>query len=150
MSAPVSQAARGPWRPRVTLRGATAILSLVGVAVAGYLTWVHYAGLEPFCVGGGGGCERVQSSEYAELFGVPVAVLGLAGYLALLGSLALPEELSRMAAGLVALTGAAFSLYLTYVELVEIDAICQWCVVSAVLMVALAGVSVARLSRPSA
>ncbi|MDA0183106.1 vitamin K epoxide reductase family protein [Solirubrobacter phytolaccae] len=112
---------------------------------------VHYAGLEPFCVGGGGGCERVQSSEYAELFGVPVAVLGLGGYLALLGSLALPDELSRTSAAFVALVGAAFSLYLTYVEIAEIQAICQWCVVSAVLMVALAGVSVARLSRtPSA
>jgi len=147
----MSAVAASPRRPRVTLRAATAVLSLVGVAVAGYLTWVHYAGLEPFCVGGGGGCERVQSSEYAELLGVPVAVAGLAGYLALLGSLALPEELSRMTAGFLALTGAAFSLYLTYVEIVEIHALCQWCVVSAVLMVALAGVSVARLSRtPSA
>ena len=141
----MSTVAASPWRPRVSLRAATAVLSLVGVAVAGYLTWVHYAGLEPFCVGGGGGCERVQSSEYAELLGVPVAVAGLAGYLALLGSLALPEELSRMTAGFLALTGAAFSLYLTYVEIVEIHALCQWCVVSAVLMVALAGVSVARL-----
>ena len=147
----MSAVAASPRRPRVTLRAATAVLSLVGVAVAGYLTWVHYAGLEPFCVGGGGGCERVQSSEYAELLGVPVAVAGLAGYLALLGSLALPEEPSRMTAGFLALTGAAFSLYLTYVEIVEIHALCQWCVVSAVLMVALAGVSVARLSRtPSA
>ena len=141
----MSAVAASPRRPRVTLRAATAVLSLVGVAVAGYLTWVHYAGLEPFCVGGGGGCERVQSSEYAEMLGVPVAVAGLAGYLALLGSLALPEELSRMTAGFLALTGAAFSLYLTYVEIVEIHALCQWCVVSAVLMVALAGVSVARL-----
>ncbi len=128
---------------------ATAVLATIGVAVAGYLTWVHYAGLEPFCVGGGGGCERVQSSEYAALFGIPVAVLGLGGYVTLLATLALPEELSRIAAGFVALTGAAFSLYLTYVEIAEIQAICQWCVVSAVLMLALAGVSGARLSSPA-
>lgn len=131
------------------MRIATAVLATIGVAVASYLTWVHYAGLEPFCVGGGGGCERVQSSEYAELFGIPVAVLGLGGYLTLLATLALPEELSRMAGGFVALTGAAFSLYLTYVEIAEIQAICQWCVVSAVLMLALAGVSGARLSTPA-
>lgn len=131
------------------MRIATAVLATIGVAVAGYLTWVHYVGLEAFCVGGGGGCERVQSSEYAELFGIPVAVLGLGGYLTLLATLALPEELSRMAGGFVALTGAAFSLYLTYVEIAEIQAICQWCVVSAVLMLALAGVSGARLSTPA-
>ena len=43
------------------LRLATAVLALAGIAIAGYLTWVHYAELEPFCVGGGGGCERVQA-----------------------------------------------------------------------------------------
>jgi uncharacterized membrane protein len=129
------------------LRIATAVLALAGAAVAGYLTWVHYAGLEPFCVGGGGGCERVQSSEYAQLGGVPVAVIGLAGYLAILATLALPDELGRAAGALLALTGAAFSAYLTYVEIVEIQAICQWCVVSAIIMTALAVVAVVRLLR---
>ena len=132
------------------MRRATAVLALLGVAVAGYLTWVHYAGLQPFCVGGGGACERVQSSEYAQLFGLPVAVIGLGGYLALLATLALPEELGRAAAALLSLTGALFSGYLTYVELFEIEAICQWCVVSAVIMTALAGVSIARLLRQPA
>jgi uncharacterized membrane protein len=74
----------------MTLRRVTAVLALVGIGIAGYLTWVHYAGLEPVCVGGGGGCERVQSSRWAELAGIPVAVLGLAGYVAILASLALP------------------------------------------------------------
>lgn len=70
------------------LRTVTALLALCGVGVAGYLTWVHYAGLEPFCAGGGGGCERVQNSRYADLAGMPVSVIGLAGYLAILASLA--------------------------------------------------------------
>ena len=73
------------------LTAVVAVLSLVGAAIAGYLTWVHFAELQPFCVGGGGGCERVQSSAYAKLAGVPVAVIGLAGYLAVLASLALPD-----------------------------------------------------------
>jgi len=73
----------------VTLRRLTAVLALIGIAIAGYLTWVHYAGLEPVCVGGGGGCERVQSSRWAELAGIPVAVLGLGGYIVILGSLLL-------------------------------------------------------------
>jgi uncharacterized membrane protein len=121
---------------------AVAVLSLAGAAVSGYLTWVHFAELQPFCVGGGGGCERVQSSPYAKLGGVPVAIVGLAGYLAVLASLALPE---RSVTAFLALVGAGFSAYLTYLELAVIDAVCQWCVASAVIMTALAVASVARL-----
>jgi uncharacterized membrane protein len=129
------------------LRLVIAGLALGGMAVAGYLTYVHYAGLEPFCAGGGGGCERVQSSSYAELAGVPVALLGLIGYALILASLAVPAEPGRMAGGLLALVGFGFSAYLTWVELFEIDAVCQWCVVSAVLMTALAAASVSRALR---
>jgi uncharacterized membrane protein len=126
---------------------ATAVLAAAGALIAGYLTWVHYAELEPFCVGGGGGCERVQSSEYAELAGIPVAVMGLAGYIAILGSLFVPGDAGRFAGAVLALIGFGFSLYLTYLELFEIDAICQWCVASAVVMTALAGTTVARVLR---
>jgi uncharacterized membrane protein len=119
-----------------------AALSVLGALIAGYLTWVHFAELEPFCVGGGGACERVQSSPYVRLGGVPVAVIGLAGYLAILASLALPD---RSVTAFLALVGAAFSAYLTYVELAVIDAICQWCVASAIVMSLLAAASAARL-----
>jgi uncharacterized membrane protein len=131
----------------MTLRRVTAALALVGIGIAGYLTWVHYAGLDPVCVGGGGGCERVQSSRWAELAGIPVAVLGLAGYVGILASLALPEETGAFAAAFLSLVGFGFSCWLTYVEIVKIDAICQWCVASAVVMTALALVSVARVLR---
>jgi uncharacterized membrane protein len=120
------------------LRAAVAVLALLGVAVAGYLTYVHYAELEPICAGGGGGCERVQNSSYAELAGIPVALLGLIGYALILASLWVPDDLGRAAGVLLALVGFGFSVYLTWVELFEIDAICQWCVVSAVLMTGLA------------
>ena len=129
------------------LRLATAALAVAGIAIAGYLTWVHYAGLEPVCVGGGGGCERVQASDWAELAGVPVALLGLGGYVAILASLALPEEPGSMVAAFFSLVGFGFSAWLTYVELEKIDAVCQWCVASAVVMTALAVVSVARILR---
>jgi uncharacterized membrane protein len=129
------------------LRVATAVLALAGVGIAGYLTWVHYAGLDPVCVGGGGGCEQVQASRWAELAGVPVAVLGLVAYATILASLALPDEPGRSAAAFVSLIGFGFSAWLTYVELEKIGAVCQWCVASAVVMTALAAVSVARLLR---
>ncbi len=124
------------------LRRVSLALALAGVAVAGYLTWVHYEDLEPFCVGGGGGCERVQSSEYADFLGVPVAVLGLGTYLTILAGLV------TRGPGLLIATGAAmvsfgFSLYLTYLELFVIEAICQWCVASAVIATGLAVSTVA-------
>ena len=56
------------------LRVAMAGLALLGIAIAGYLTWVHYAGLKPVCLSGGGGCEKVQSSQYADVAGIPVAL----------------------------------------------------------------------------
>jgi uncharacterized membrane protein len=127
------------------LRIAVAALSLAGIAVAGYLTWVHYADLEPICAGGSGGCEKVQSSDYAELAGVPVALLGLIGYGAILSSLALPGDAGRFTGALLALAGFGFSAWLTYVELFEIDAICQWCVASAVIMTALAALTSLRI-----
>lgn len=127
------------------LRLATALVCVLGLAVAGYLTYVHYAELEPLCVGGGGGCEKVQASDYAELAGVPVALLGLAGYALILASLWVPGDAGRVSGALLALTGFGFSLYLTWVELFEIDAICQWCVVSVVLMTVLAVTTAWRL-----
>ncbi|MGH2715576.1 MAG: vitamin K epoxide reductase family protein [Thermoleophilaceae bacterium] len=130
------------------LRVAVAALSLAGLGVAGYLTWVHYADIEPICAGGSGGCERVQSSDYAELAGVPVALLGLIGYGAILGSLALPGDAGRFAGALLAFVGFGFSAWLTYVELFEIDAICQWCVASAAIMTALAVVTSLRFAGP--
>jgi uncharacterized membrane protein len=129
------------------LRASTAVLALAGLGIAGYLTWVHYAGLEPVCVGGGGGCEQVQASRWAELGGIPVALLGLIAYATILASLALPAELGRTVATFVSLVGFGFSAWLTYVEIAKIDAICQWCVASAVVMTALALVSVARILR---
>jgi len=82
------------------------------------------------------------------LGGVPVALLGLAGYLAIAASLALRGDLGRAGTALLAIVGFGFSAYLTYLELFVIDAICQWCVASAVLMTGLVVVAVARLLRP--
>jgi uncharacterized membrane protein len=131
----------------VSLRVATAVLALAGIAVAGYLTWIHYAELEPICVGGGGACERVQTSDYASLAGVPVALLGLIAYVTVLASLALPDATGRSLAAFVSFVGFGFSAWLTYVEIVKLEAVCQWCVASAVVMTALAAVSAARLLR---
>lgn len=121
-----------------------AVLAVVGVGIASYLTYVHYAGLHPLCLSSGG-CEKVQSSHWSKLAGVPVATIGLVGYVLILGSLLVPGEPGLMACGLLSLVGFGFSAYLTYLELFRIHAICQWCVASAVLMTAIAVLAVVRL-----
>jgi uncharacterized membrane protein len=117
---------------------------VVGLAVSGYLTYVHYAGIAPAC-SIVHGCARVQASPYAELAGVPVAVLGLAGYGGILAAVLAPGERARLAAALLAFVGFGFSAYLTYREVFTIHALCQWCVASAVVMTALAGACAARV-----
>ena len=121
-------------------------VALLGVAIAGYLTYIHYAGIKPICAASGG-CEKVQSSVYSDLAGIPVAVLGLAGYLGILASLLIAGEAGRLAGFALALAGFAFSAYLTYREIFTIKAICQWCVGSAVLMTVLAVLMTVRLLR---
>jgi uncharacterized membrane protein len=128
------------------LRLAIAAVAVAGIGVAGYLTYVHYADLKPLCLGSGG-CETVQSSQYAKLAGVPVAAIGLAGYVLILASTWLRGEPGKLLGAGLGLVGFGFSAYLTDRELFTIDAICQWCVASAVLMTLLAVLGVWRLMR---
>jgi uncharacterized membrane protein len=129
------------------LRGVALVLSVLGIGVAGYLTFIHFFGLEAVCLGGGGGCERVQSSDQSKLLGIPVAVLGLGAYLVLTAANLARTETARIVAALTALVGFGFSAYLTYQSIAVIDATCQWCLASAGLMTGLAVVCVARLLR---
>jgi uncharacterized membrane protein len=118
------------------LRVVLGVLAAAGLLISAYLTWVHFAKVAPVCVGGSGGCETVQSSRYATVLGVPVAVLGIIGYAGLLFSAVLRGELGVYLGFLFALAGTLFSAYLTYLEVFVIHAICQWCVASAAIMVA--------------
>ena len=130
------------------LRTAAIACSVVGLAIAGYLTYVHYAGISPVCEIAHG-CEKVQTSEWSKLAGIPVAVLGLIGYAVIFVSLFVPGEEALIVGALTALVGFGFSAYLTYRELFTIDAICPWCVASAVVMTLLAIVMTTRLLLPA-
>lgn len=112
------------------------MLSVVGLLVSAYLTWIHIRGVAPVCLVGSGGCETVQASRYSEILGIPVATLGLAGYVGLLASALLKGEVGVLLGLFFALVGALFSVYLTWLELFVIYAICQYCVTSAILMAA--------------
>jgi uncharacterized membrane protein len=90
----------------------------------------------------------VQTSVYSKLVGVPVALIGLLGYIAILGSLLAPEgEATRLATMAFTLIGFGFSAYLTYRELFSIHAVCEWCATSAGIMTLLMGLSVWRFLR---
>jgi uncharacterized membrane protein len=126
------------------LRLAMLALAVLGAAVASYLTYVHYAGIKPACTAGTS-CVKVQTSEWSKLADVPVALLGLIGYIAILASLLLPDrEETRLATLALTLIGFGFSGYLTYRELFSIHAICEWCVSSAVILTFLFISSVTR------
>jgi uncharacterized membrane protein len=116
------------------------LLALAGVGVSGYLTWAHLADQSVAC-GQSQGCDIVQQSVYSEVGGVPVALLGLLAYTALLVLMLLrghvPPQLDvtiPLAIFGISLIGMLYSAYLTYLELCVIYAICRWCVSSAVIM----------------
>jgi uncharacterized membrane protein len=125
------------------LRAATAGLALVGLGIASYLTYARYSGATIAC--STGGCETVQSSSYAELAGIPVAVIGLVGYALILATAMFGGELAALAAAALTIGGFAFCVYLVYVQLALIDAVCQWCIGSDVVMLLLVLVSALRL-----
>jgi uncharacterized membrane protein len=122
---------RRPSEP--ALRVALGVVAVAGLGVSGYLTAVRASGDDPSCVVGGG-CTTVQESEYSELVGIPVAVLGLVAYGTLLVAALLPGPLGRALGLFTALVGVGFSAWLTYAEIFLIEAICAWCVTSAVLI----------------
>ena len=124
----------------MTRRMLFALLALVGVFVSLYLT-LYKAGLIGSLACAVGSCEKVQSSRWALFLGLPVAAWGLGFYLVALG-LAIAGLQDRFAESrgitiaLAVLTGwgVVFSGWLTWLELFVIEAICQWCVVSAVIV----------------
>lgn len=118
------------------LRAGVALLALAGTAIAGYLTYVHYRPAALICTGSGG-CETVQESSYADLAGIPVALLGLCAYLAVLALVAWDTELARTVAAAIALAAVGFAVYLVALQAFVIDAWCVWCLVNDLAIVPL-------------
>ncbi|MEM7133075.1 MAG: vitamin K epoxide reductase family protein [Chloroflexota bacterium] len=115
-------------------------LLILGLLISGYLSFSKLIGTATACFGGAGSCELVQNSAYAFILGIPVAYLGFLTYVALfilwIVKIRDWQEWGLLAAQLflgVALLGAIFAAYLTYVELAILKDICQWCVASAIV-----------------
>lgn len=125
------------------LRLVVAVLAAAGGAVASYMTYARFTDTGLVC--STGGCETVQSSRYATVGGVPVPVLGLVAYLAILTTVFSTSEVARAAAAAVALAGLTFSVYLLYVQVALIDAVCQWCLANDAVITLLAIAATVRL-----
>ena len=127
------------------LRVALLLVAVAGVVLASYLTYVHYQPKALICTGSGG-CETVQDSSYATLVGIPVAVLGLAAWIAALALTIWNSELARTLTAALAVVALAFAVYLVILQLFVIDAICIWCMANdLVLTPLLAVLAVLRL-----
>jgi len=130
-------------------------LSLFGIFVSGYLSAKRLTGGSLAC-SRWAQCDTVNNSVYAKISGVPVAFIGLAGYLVLLGLAVAalqtwgPTHRRLLTISFIlALGGVGFSAYLTYLELFVIEAICVWCVASAIVILLLAIVGGMNLWRAS-
>lgn len=128
-----------------TLRMIATFVAAFGVGVATYIAIEAAGGDAPVCIAGSSGCQTVADSTYSHLAGVNIAVFGIAGYVLLLASSLLRGDAARMGGFGLSLVGFGYSVYLTYLELFKIDAICQWCVASAVLMTILFGLNAIRM-----
>ena len=121
------------------LRVGAVAIAAVGVAVASYLTYVHYQPSALICTGGGG-CETVQESSYAELLGIPVALVGLAAYVCVLALLAWDAPAARTLTAAISLGAAGFAVYLVTLQAFVIDAWCVWCLANDLVVVPLLAV----------
>jgi uncharacterized membrane protein len=126
------------------IRAAILATAVAGVVIATYLTYTHYAHVSPICTSGG--CETVQRSSYAELAGIPVAVLGLIAYCALAATTLRRGVVAATLGVVIALGGAGFSGYLLWAQLGPIGAICQWCVANDVVIALAALLGLVRLA----
>ncbi len=128
-----------------TLRMIATFAAAFGIGVAAYIAIADSGGGAPVCLAGGSGCQTVANSTYSHLLGVNIAAFGIAGYVLLLVASLLRGDAARMGGFGLSLVGFGYSVYLTYLELFKIEAICQWCVASAILMAILFGLNAIRM-----
>jgi uncharacterized membrane protein len=128
------------------------ILAIIGLVDSLYLYWVKISNAYALC-GPIGDCESVNSSPYAEIAGVPIALLGAGAYLSILGFLFFERrgrfwsEYSPYIIFGISLAGVLYSAYLTYIEVAILRAICPYCVLSAIILVILLALTSVRLLR---
>ena len=123
----------------------TIVAAGIALGIGLYLSWLRSQGETAPCLAGSHGCEIVARSSYAHLAGVPVSTLGAIGAASVLVLAFFDAPVVRAIGATIAFVGAAFSIYLTWIELEVINAVCQWCVASAICWLVLAASEAIRL-----
>jgi len=135
------------WLYRISL-----ILVVIGLLVSIYMTIYKATSNDALCLGSGD-CSTVNASRYSEVYGIPVASIGIAGYFAILLILWFEhrdkffEKNGPMLVFGMALTGFLFTVYLIYVEAAILRAYCPFCLTSQVAMTLIFIISIIRLVR---
>lgn len=135
----------------IKIKQASIIVAIIGLLDSAYLSWVKLTNSEAACLPGLGDCSTVNLSRYSEIMGVPIAILGAGAYFVILIALLFEprrsstKEYVRFFVFGLSLIGTLYSAYLTYLEVVVIRAICPYCVISAIAMTILLGLSLVRL-----
>lgn len=135
------------WLYRISI-----ILTILGLAVSIYMTIYKVTSNDALCLGSGD-CSTVNASRYSEIYGIPVASVGIAGYFAILLTHFFErrdkffKQNGPMAIFGMALTGFLFTVYLVYVEFAIIKAFCPFCLASQTFMTLIFLISIIRLAR---
>jgi len=123
------------------------VTAFIGLAVSAYLAWAKVTHQNVVCIESMGDCNLVNTSSYSEWRGIPIALFGVIGY-ALILALIVAYTSNKKVKNIIPLTlfgitlfGALYSLYLTYLELFLIHALCPWCLISAIAMIMLLVIS---------
>ena len=134
------------------LRWGSMLLAFLGALDALYLWIYKISNNDKMCLGSGD-CATVNYSPYSEIYGIPVALLGLLAYLAILAILFLEpswkllEKFGGYAIFGLSLVGVLFSAYLTFLEFYVINAVCPFCIISAIIILMLFILSIIRLAK---
>jgi len=129
------------------------IASIIGLVDAGYLSYSKIFETRLYCTPGLGDCATVNASQWSSIFGIPVAFLGLATYVAILLLMIFGKKIRIVAPYqeylffFITLVGVLFSGYLTFIEAAVLHTYCQWCVLSATMITILFITSVIKLAR---
>jgi len=134
---------------------AMVVLAVLGAADSFYLLIYKLTGNNRMCLGNGG-CHNVNFSPYAEIYGIPISAIGLAAYLVMAAMVLLEPRIRLLRDNNplllfgMTLIGVAFSLYLTYLELYVIHAVCPFCVTSAIVISLMFILAIIRLVKQTA
>jgi uncharacterized membrane protein len=124
----------------VVLKKIMTTIAILGLIDAAYLTIEKITSNKAMCLPGLGDCWTVSTSQYSQVFGIPVATLGFLAYLGILILIIIEDKFTArkdiilQATFGITLSGTIYSIYLTYLEIAVIKAVCPFCVISAIVM----------------